>query len=261
MELQKNWTRETEETKNTQQIEDPDCHIKYYEEFEQYSGEFKGQYFKSKVLYAYVTYQTITTKTDKKILCEVLHLMCQLGDSNEYVEIRIWGRRRNFDDATQTWSEFSQNPNKLQDFLYLASLQKKNISDHYDFSTSYEDREVYPHICGTRLIVVAVTKEQKTSSKGRIYNNNLFTIFNHDFRSALEIQEKNDSKADIKLVMNEYKGIYRDYIGEDAELTPMQEVKKQLEVAETEVVKVDADDFANAKPQENKPLTDDDLPF
>ena len=262
MEYQKDWVRPVN-------IEDNDRVADYYEKMSEYTDEFTGQYFTGKVVDAYVTYVSFTDKKTTRTKCsEVLNLIIQMGNDPVYVTVKIWGRSKTLDAVTNQWGEFGKNPVALQDFLYIAQMQKGDISAHFDVSTPYEDREVYPHICGTKVVVVAVTTEQGTSTKGRLYNKNQFSIFNYDFHSALEIMQKVEDKNDIKLVLNEYKQKYKEYKGitEDATEPPAmpKNVTRNVQKPSEEIMQALSKDAEEKQPVDDfdLPSVDDfDLPF
>lgn len=271
MRYQNDWTR-------PKKVEDVNQEADYYNKYEPVVDEFTGQHFFGKVIYAYTTTNSFKNKSDKVTQSEVLHLIILINNTQSYIQVDIWGARRTFDEDTKLWGDWSNNPVRLQDFLYLAKRQKGdvNIEDSFEYSTAYEDRTVYPHLCGVQLSILAA-KVGEREYKGKFYATNVFELFNADGHSAQELQLGIKELDDIHNKMKELKAKYAEFMGiepqENVTTAPTQQMQKpqqqpqalqQIQSLQGVVNTQSASPFASVIEQatEIEPFNpDDDLPF
>lgn len=211
-------------------IEDDDMVANFSEVMKEFDGVYDGKPFKAKVIYAYTKLIEFKTKKGKARQSEVLHLVLT-PDNEVYIQYDMWGNSRTFDENTNTWSSWSDNSAEMQDFLYICGTQKgKQFMEHY--TRSYENgvREIYPHLCGVDLYVVAA-KTGETEKNGKFYDKNVFVLFNKDGRSALEMQNKSEA-LEIKEVSAQLIEAHNKFLGDDvpqtfggAEVESVQEIK------------------------------------
>ena len=262
MHYQQDWTR-------PKKIEDADMEADYYNKYSPFGGVWKGQHFFGKVIYAYTTISSFKNKsTGKPMQCEVLHLIILIKNSPEYVQVDIWGSKRSFDEDAQVWSEWGTNPVRLQDFLYLAKRFKQgvDIEENYQYSTPYEDRTVYPHLCGVELSVLA-GKVGEREYKGKFYDTNEFILFDVSGHSAQELQLKIKELDDIHRDLKELKDKYAEFTGklEDEEQAEMADTQAQRLAVQEAHKLASLDGVIEASPVDvaTEPFNpnNDDLPF
>lgn len=228
MHYQENWTRPKE-------IKDDAQEADYYNKYEAFADELTGQHFFAKTIYVYTTISSFKNKNSgKQMQSEVLHLIVLIKDTNKYVQIDIWGSKRTYDDDAKMWGDWGDNPVKLQDFLYLARRAKGldvDIEEHYEYSTPYEDRTVYPHLCGVQLSILGA-KVGEREYKGKFYTTNEYAIFSADGHSAQELQLKIKELDDIHNKLKELKDKYQKWIRGDDEQTDYVDHSKNTDIQE-----------------------------
>lgn len=206
MRYQQNWERPV-------RIEDKNMISDYRNSMHEFEGTFDGKPFKAKVIYAYTKLVEFKTKKGKARQCEVLHLVLT-PDNTMYFQYDMWGNSRTYNDVSNSWSEWSDNSAEMQDFLYICGTQKgKEFLQHYHTSTDYEEREVYPHLCGVEVYVVAA-KTGEREKDGKFYDKNTVVLFNSDGRSAVEMQNKSDA-FEIKKVSADLINAHNEFVGAD----------------------------------------------
>lgn len=270
MHYQENWKRPKEITDSAQEAD-------YYNKYEAFTDELTGQHFFGKVIYAYTTISSFKNKNSgKKMQSEVLHLIILIKNSRSYIQVDIWGSKRSFDDDTNAWGEWGDNPVKLQDFLYLARRFKGvdvDIEESYNYSTQYEDRTVYPHLCGVELSILGA-KVGEREYKGKFYTTNEFALFNADGHSAQELQLKIKDLDDIHAKLKELKQKYQEWLNPSTDEAPqafddrdVEHQRKAVAEAQTQPTFVDTNPInplqsALEQASEVEPYNaDDDLPF
>ena len=193
-------------------IHDDDMVENFSSTMEEYTGALDGKPFKAKVIYAYTKLIEFTTKKGKPRQSEVLHLVLT-AEKGTYIEYDMWGNSRTYDQSTNTWGAWSDNSAEMQDFLFICGSQKgKEFMEH--FHKPNDEREIYPHLCGVELYVVAA-KTGETERNGKFYDKNEFVFFNKDGRSALEMQNKQEP-LEIKDISAQLIAKHNKFVGIDS---------------------------------------------
>ena len=248
MHYQKDWKRH-------ERVTDVAEVSNYYEKYQEYEGEYKGQFHNVTVIYAYSTYKRFADKNnaDSMIESETINLICLRDEDQTYIPVTLWGARRQC--IAGVWSEWGNNPVAIQDFLYIAGQQKgvEEIEKCYSYATSWEQREVYPHICGTKLKICVAKIGERAGKNNAFYPVLKYAIFNEDGRSALEMQMNDESMFNARETYKEFTKLYKEFVGEEvaeAEVVkdkpkpaPKKKVTKEVEPIATTGISADEEDL------------------
>lgn len=186
----------------------------YKDKYTKLLGRFKGDVFDCVIRSAYMV-EVEYKKNGKEFCAEVMHLICFVRNSMNYLDVSVIARTKKKDKDTGAWGEWSNNSNAINDLMEIVCRQKTDYLESYSYSTDYEDRESYPHFCGTQVKIIAVCAEQKVSSKGKYYDKNQFKVFAPDFHSGWELKMGQKDCLDYQTTINEFGEIYNDFCQEN----------------------------------------------
>lgn len=254
---EQSWQRDEEQSTGNR-IKDPDEIYDYYKSLNRYMERLKCETFNCKIVYAYQDEITYSRKT-KRLKSEVLHLICLIEGTDMYHDISIFGRTKVFNDRNTEWGEWGKNGNALNDVMEIIAHQKQNYLEHYTFSNDYGDKEVYPHICGTRVKVLGTVKEMRTSAKGKLYEVNDYAIFDPNGYSGWEIKMGIKDHFDYQKKFNDFTAMYQNFC-EDNGIAPQQQ-QVQPQQQEQAVSNPMIDSMQAFQSSSNSNSVDDDLPF
>lgn len=177
MELQRNWKR-------PQKIEAESIVFKYYEKYAPYPTEYQGNvHVHCKCIYACSEVVRFKKKNGEDGECERLSLAFLHEDGKHFFDTQIWGARKRSDG---TWGD---NPEELQDFLYLCETQCPHSTEQsITRNSDYGDQTFYPLIAG-QIFSLVIAKTGERMYKGSTYDQNKCNIFMDNGFSALELQD------------------------------------------------------------------------
>lgn len=204
------WKRDDNDSVPLTRITDPDELRDWYNQskYTKLLGRFKCDVFDCIIRNAYLTELGYTRK-GRKYRAEVLHLICFVRNSMNYLDVSVFCRNRIQDRDTGGWGDWSRNFESINDFCEIVCRQKENYLDHYSYTVGDEERISYPHMCGVKVKIIATVKEQKTSSTGKFYDSNKFAIFDPDCHSGWELKNGIKEINDYVVAMDK---MYEDYI-------------------------------------------------
>lgn len=266
---EQNWQKE-EEQYETARISDPEEISKYYEELEKYTERMNCEAFDCKVIYAF-TNELQYKRKSTVLRSEVLHLICRIDDTNYWFEVSIFGRTKAFSEEKKEWGEWGKNGNALNDVMEIIAHQKPNYLENYHVSFDFDERDIYPHICGTHLKVLGTVVELKTSAKGKLYDKTTYAVFDPQGFSGWELKMGIKDRLDYRKAFANFKELYLNFCEEQG--IPPREfgVKKPVETPKEEV-KEPVKEVVQEEPQRmvnsmnaftgmTEEAIDDDLPF
>lgn len=268
---EQDWQKEEEvEEKEKTRITDPDEISHYYEELEKYTERMNCEAFDCKVIYAYTN--EVQYKRNRTLKSEVLHLICRIEDTNYYFEVSIFGRTKVFDDDKKEWGAWGKNGNALNDVMEIIAHQKPDYLENYHLSLDFDERDIYPHICGTHLKVLGTVVELKISAKGKLYDKTTYAVFDPQGFSGWELKMGIKDRLDYRKAFANFKELYLNFCEEQGipprefgvkkpVETPKEEVKEPVK----EVVQEESQRMVNSMNaftgMTEPDFTDDDLPF
>lgn len=254
---EQNWKREEPEDVLTR-ITDPDEIRDWYKDkYTKLLGRFKCNIFDCIVRSAYLT-ELQYQKNGTSFMSEVLHLICFVRNSMQYLDVSIFCRTKKMDNETRMWGEYSGNHEAINDFCEIVCRQKVDFLDNYSYRVGEENRLSYPHMCGTKIKVIAVVAKQKTSNTGRFYDVNNFYIFDPDCHSGWELKNGIKDTTDWVVALDKAYGVYQKFCNDNklpCDIPHPVDYMNQQKQAPVEEVEEEPSQTVE------EPSIEDDLPF